>query len=422
MCCIIPINLTRDTRNILLMKRSAIKKRPLSDTTLLNLEPENKDYRERDSNSLYFLVQKTGKKSWQLRYKNENGNWTWMGLGAYPEVSGALARRKANEQLEKIARGESIETKSILKSKQQKVANQKFSILINEWLNTKKANWGTPTFDKAKKSIERHIIPVFGDRDFTSISPIEWFTFFQGLQRNLNIHTQVEKLTSYCRNTYDWAKFQGRVNSNPLEGITKHLDKSVNGNMKFIELDELPTLVRSVRNYPKRNLAIGLELFILLFPRPVELRFATWDQFDLEKAIWLKPAEIMKKGIAHAVPLPKQAIVLLKELQLYKTESNLLFPSRGSLTKPISDNTFNMALNRMGYKGRQNPHGFRHIASTALNNRFSDKAQVIEACLAHIKKGVKGVYDKAAHFEERRVVMQWWADEIDQLSLGHKIT
>ncbi|MFE1966881.1 tyrosine-type recombinase/integrase, partial [Acinetobacter baumannii] len=379
------------------MKRSAIKKRPLSDTTLLNLEPENKDYRERDSNSLYFLVQKTGKKSWQLRYKNENGNWTWMGLGAYPEVSGALARRKANEQLEKIARGESIETKSILKSKQQKVANQKFSILINEWLNTKKANWGTPTFDKAKKSIERHIIPVFGDRDFTSISPIEWFTFFQGLQRNLNIHTQVEKLTSYCRNTYDWAKFQGRVNSNPLEGITKHLDKSVNGNMKFIELDELPTLVRSVRNYPKRNLAIGLELFILLFPRPVELRFATWDQFDLEKAIWLKPAEIMKKGIAHAVPLPKQAIVLLKELQLYKTESNLLFPSRGSLTKPISDNTFNMALNRMGYKGRQNPHGFRHIASTALNNRFSDKAQVIEACLAHIKKGVKGVYDKAAH-------------------------
>ncbi|HCQ9724364.1 TPA: tyrosine-type recombinase/integrase [Acinetobacter baumannii] len=383
------------------MKRSAIKKRPLSDTTLLNLEPENKDYRERDSNSLYFLVQKTGKKSWQLRYKNENGNWTWMGLGAYPEVSGALARRKANEQLEKIARGESIETKSILKSKQQKVANQKFSILINEWLNTKKANWGTPTFDKAKKSIERHIIPVFGDRDFTSISPIEWFTFFQGLQRNLNIHTQVEKLTSYCRNTYDWAKFQGRVNSNPLEGITKHLDKSVNGNMKFIELDELPTLVRSVRNYPKRNLAIGLELFILLFPRPVELRFATWDQFDLEKAIWLKPAEIMKKGIAHAVPLPKQAIVLLKELQLYKTESNLLFPSRGSLTKPISDNTFNMALNRMGYKGRQNPHGFRHIASTALNNRFSDKAQVIEACLAHIKKGVKGVYDKAAHFEER---------------------
>lgn len=401
MCCIIPINLTRDTRNILFMKRSAIKKRPLSDTTLLNLEPENKDYRERDSNSLYFLVQKTGKKSWQLRYKNENGNWTWMGLGAYPEVSGALARRKANEQLEKIARGESIETKSILKSKQQKVANQKFSILINEWLNTKKANWGTPTFDKAKKSIERHIIPVFGDRDFTSISPIEWFTFFQGLQRNLNIHTQVEKLTSYCRNTYDWAKFQGRVNSNPLEGITKHLDKSVNGNMKFIELDELPTLVRSVRNYPKRNLAIGLELFILLFPRPVELRFATWDQFDLEKAIWLKPAEIMKKGIAHAVPLPKQAIVLLKELQLYKTESNLLFPSRGSLTKPISDNTFNMALNRMGYKGRQNPHGFRHIASTALNNRFSDKAQVIEACLAHIKKGVKGVYDKAAHFEER---------------------
>ncbi|MDH0178724.1 tyrosine-type recombinase/integrase [Acinetobacter pittii] len=399
------------------MKRNAIKKRPLSDTTLLNLEPEEKDYREPDNGALYFVVKKTGRKSWQLRYKKENGQWSWMGLGAYPEVGGALARRKASEQLAKIALGESIETKSTLKLKQQKVANQKFSILINEWLNTKKNNWGAATFDKAKKSIERHIIPAFGDRDFTSISPVEWFTFFQGLQRNLNIHTQVDKLTSYCRNTYDWAKFQGRVNSNPLEGMAKHLDKNVGGNMKFVELDELPTLIRSIRSYPKRNLAIGLELFILLFPRPVELRSATWDQFDLEKAVWTKPAEIMKNGIAHAVPLPKQAILLLKELQLYKTESNLLFPSRGSLTKPISDNTFNMALNRMGYKGRQNPHGFRHIASTALNNRFSDKEQVIETCLAHMKKGVKGVYDKAAHFEERKEVMQWYADELDRYLL-----
>ncbi|WP_445346258.1 tyrosine-type recombinase/integrase [Acinetobacter bohemicus] len=399
------------------MKRDAIKKRPLSDTTLANLESEEKDYRERDIGALYFLVQKTGKKSWQLRYKNEKGVWSWKGIGGYPSVSGAVARRKANELSEKLANGEVLETRKQTKQKQQEIEDQKFSKLMNEWLDTKKSVWGATTFDKAQKSINRHIIPKFGERNFTEIIAKEWFDFFQGLQRELNIHTQVEKLTSYCRNAYDWAKFQAKINSNPIDGITKHLDKNDGGSMKFVEIDELPQLIIDIRNHHQRKLAIGLELMILLFPRPVELRFATWGQFNFEKAIWIKPAEIMKKGIVHAVPLPIQAITLLKELEDYKTESDLLFAGRNSLSEPISDNTFNMALNRMGYKGRQNPHGFRHIASTALNNKFSHKEQVVEASLAHMKKGIKGIYDKGSHLEERVEMMQWWADYIDALVL-----
>lgn len=397
------------------MKRTAIKKRPLSDTTLASLEPEDKDYRELDSNGLYFLVQKKGNKSWQLRYKKPDGKWSWMGLGAYPAISGALARKKANEILNKLSNGEMIETKADIKKQATEQKALLFKNLMYDWLNTKETNWGFDTFDKAKKSIERHIIPKFGNRDFTSISPKEWFDFFQSLQRDLGIYTQTEKLTSYCRNAYDWAKFQEKIKFNPLEGITKHLDKNQGGNMKFVDIDEFPALIRAIRSYPKRDKAIGLELFALLFPRPVELRYATWDQFDLDKAVWIKPAVIMKKDIPHAVPLPRQAIVLLKELLTYKTESNFLFPGRGSLSEPVSDNTFNTALNRLGYKDRQNPHGFRHIASTQLNNRFSDKEQVVEATLAHLKKGVKGVYDKGAHFEERIGMMQWWADEIDRI-------
>ncbi|HAV3554393.1 integrase [Acinetobacter baumannii] len=397
------------------MKRTAIKKRPLSDTTLASLEPEDKDYRELDSNGLYFLVQKKGNKSWQLRYKKADGKWSWMGLGAYPAISGALARKKANEILNKLSNGEMIETKADIRKQATEQKALLFKNLMYDWLNTKEPNWGFDTFDKAKKSIERHIIPKFGNRDFTGISPKEWFDFFQSLQRDLGIYTQTEKLTSYCRNAYDWAKFQEKIKFNPLEGITKHLDKNQGGNMKFVDIDEFPALIRAIRSYPKRDKAIGLELFALLFPRPVELRYATWDQFDLDKAVWIKPAVIMKKNIPHAVPLPRQAIALLKELLTYKTESNFLFPGRGSLSEPVSDNTFNTALNRLGYKDRQNPHGFRHIASTQLNNRFSDKEQVVEATLAHLKKGVKGVYDKGAHFDERIGMMQWWADEIDRI-------
>lgn len=397
------------------MKRAAIKKRPLSDTALASLEPEDKDYRELDGNGLYFRVQPNGKKSWLFRYKKNDGKWSWLGLGAYPKVSAASARKRAIELQNSIAGGQEVHTKVSTKQKQVAEANMMFSTLINDWLATKVNNWDEVTYDKAVKSIHRHIIPEFGHRDYSQITPQEWLSFFKSLQNDLGIYTQIEKLTSYCRSSYNLAKFRGEITSNPLEGMTEFLDKGDRGNMKHVELYELPELIQAIRTHASRPIAIGLELLVLLFPRPSELREAVWDDFNLDQAEWIKPAEKTKTGIIHAVPLPKQAITLLRELQSFKTESDLLFPSRDSYERPISNMTFNVALNRLGYKNRQNPHGFRHIASTAFNNKYSDKGQVVEACLGHIKKGVKGRYDKAQHFEERIEMMQWWADEVDRM-------
>ena len=397
------------------MKRAAIKKRPLSDTALASLEPEDKDYRELDGNGLYFRVQPNGKKSWLFRYKKNDGKWSWLGLGAYPKVSAASARKRAIELQNSIAGGQEVHTKVSTKQKQVAEANMMFSTLINDWLATKVNNWDEVTYDKAVKSIHRHIIPEFGHRDYSQITPQEWLSFFKSLQNDLGIYTQIEKLTSYCRSSYNLAKFRGEITSNPLEGMTEFLDKGDRGNMKHVEINELSELIQSIRTHASRPIAIGLELLVLLFPRPSELREAVWDDFNLDQAEWIKPAEKTKTGIIHAVPLPKQAITLLRELQSFKTESDLLFPSRDSYERPISNMTFNVALNRLGYKNRQNPHGFRHIASTAFNNKYSDKGQVVEACLGHIKKGVKGRYDKAQHFEERIEMMQWWADEVDRM-------
>ena len=224
------------------MERSDIKRFPMSDTTLSSLEPEDKDYRELDSLGLYFLVQKKGTKSWQLRYKKQDGKWSWIGLGPYPAISGVLARKKARKLLVKLSNGEEVLSRRSIKQQAIESENQRFKVLMLDWLDTKKSNWGHDTFDKAVKSINRHIIPKFGHRDFTTISPKEWFDFFQSLQRDLDIYTQVEKLTSYVRNAYDWAKFQEKIVFNPLEGITKHLDKNEGGNMKFVEIEEFPTL------------------------------------------------------------------------------------------------------------------------------------------------------------------------------------
>lgn len=151
--------------------------------------------------------------------------------------------------------------------------------------------------------------------------------------------------------------------------------------MDFVELHELPDLIRAIRSYKNRALAIGLELFVLLLCRPGELRLATWQQFDFKRMVWEKPASNTKTKNAHAVPLSKQAIKLLNELKQLELPSNYLFPGRYSMDTPISDGTFNKALKKLGYAGRQDPHGFRHIASTALNNAYSDKSQVIESAL-----------------------------------------
>jgi integrase len=124
----------------------------------------------------------------------------------------------------------------------------------------------------------------------------------------------------------------------------------------------------------------------------------------------------MKMKKEHKVPLAKQALLLLQELKQLTSHSPFLFPSRSNKGQPKSDTVFIEALKRIGYGGKQNPHGFRHIASTILNNQFSDKSQVVEACLAHSKKGVKAAYDKATHYEERKIMMQWYADHLERLA------
>jgi len=396
------------------MNRKNIKKRPLADTVLSGLESEEKEYRELDGNNLYFRVQPSGKKSWQLRYKNADKKWSWLGLGSYPLVSAAAARAKAADLQLQLSKG--LQIKNNLEKKEEVIKQEaKFGNLMIAWLDTRQNRWNKVTYEKAVKSINKHIMPAFGHKNATEITSDHWFGFFLDLQRNLGIFNQVAKLVSYCRSTYDLAKFRGKLEVNPLEGINQHLQVYKKGSMDYVHFFELPELLSKIREYPKREIAIALELLVLLYPRPSELRLAKWDQFDFERKVWIRPSTVMKNGVSHAIPLPEQAIQLLIELREVNHLSDLLFPSRTSLLEPISDNTFNMALKRMGYKGRQDPHGFRHIASTKLNDQFSDRPQVIEASLSHLKPGVKGIYDTGAHYEERIGMMQWWANEVYSL-------
>lgn len=388
----------------------------MPDTVLSSLEPEEKEYRELDGNGLYFRVKPDGKKAWLFRYKKPDGKWSWLGIGTYPKISGQLARQKASELVSECSTGiDLVVTKQQKKQAEQEASNRTFEKLAREWLDGKINRWTEGTMKRNKGALEKHIFPIMGKRLYRDIKPIEWMNLFKGIQREKGIIEQSNRMRALCQEIYDLAKVTGRIEYNPLEGLHKFLETAKTENMKHVSANELPALLRAIRNYPTRDVSIGLQLLAMLFCRPSELRTAFWKEFDLEASEWTIPAERMKKRREHIIPLPKQAIELLTELKAYSSDSSYLFPSRSSKSKPKSDTVFIMALRRLGYEGRQSPHGFRHIASTTLREKGFNR-DYVESALAHVTGGVEGVYNKAAYLNDRKPMMQEWADYLDKLA------
>ncbi|MDP3848708.1 MAG: tyrosine-type recombinase/integrase [Pseudomonas sp.] len=403
------------------MKRSEIKRRPLADTTLGGLEPENAVYREHDGLGLYFRVKPNGGKSWELRYKKPDGKWSWLGLGSYPEVSGLGARQKAAELRADAADGiNPLTAKHARKASELEATNSTFKALALEWIEIRRPGWADSTAKRTIGALELHAFPVFGQRVYASILPIEWMEFLQGMER-LGIIEQMSRVRRSCKEIYDLARVTGRAVHNPLEGLSRFLQSRPAENYAHVTAKELPTLLRAISAYPHaHDLRLGLRLLMLTGVRPSELREARWNEFDRKAGLWLIPAERMKKRRAHTVPLSRQVLDALEQLYKMTGAYPLLFPGRNDRTKPRSNMAFNMALRRMGYAGQQTGHGFRHIASTTLRENGFAKDHV-EAQLSHVEDGVSGVYNKATYLEQRRTMMQWYADHLDDLEKNNVV-
>ncbi len=408
------------------MKRADIKKRPMADTVLENLEPDTKEYRELDGDGLYLRVKPDGSKSWQLRYKKPCGKWSWIGLGSYGksehQLTGEQARRKVRELRDEAAVGNDnlLATKRAKKAAEEEAANNTFEHLAREWHSTKCKTWSPGTATRTIGALEKHIFPTFGKRPYSSILPMEWMQHLRAMEQT-GIIEQTGRVRGMCRDIYDLARVTGRATHNPLEGLHRFLQTKSAENFAHVSLDELPPLLRAIDAYPHAiDVRIGLKLLAMLACRPSELREASWSEFDLDSAEWLIPAERMKRRREHLVTLPKQAIALLRELHNITGSYQLLFPGRSNTTKPRSNTVFLMALRRLGYEGRQTGHGFRHLASTILNENGFD-SQHVEAHLSHVKEGVRGVYDKSTYLEQRKVMMQWYADHLEKLAVGNVV-
>lgn len=378
-------------------------------------------YRVNDGNGLYFLVRPNGQKSWELRFKKADGKWSWLSIGNYQQLSGAMARKKAREiQQEALSSNIPIQSKRDQKLAAALDDSNTFEKLALEWFEARRKSWDAKNAKKILAALSLHVFPVFGHRNFTEIMPMEWMTFFRGMESR-GIFEQTSKIRRNCIDIYTLARVTGRALHNPIDGIHKFLTSKPAENYSHVSPEEFPDLIRAARSYSgAKNIQLGLQLLMLTFVRPSELREAPWAEFDLQRKLWFIPGERMKKRRDHIVPLSKQAIDILTELKTISGHYPLLFPGRNDQTKPLSNTAFNMALRRMGYEGKQTGHGFRHIASTILREHGFARDHV-EAQLAHAEGGVSGVYNKAIYLEQRKEMMQWYADHIDKLAKGNVV-
>ena len=374
---------------------------PLTDTECRKAQPKDKQYRLSDSHGLSLIITTKGQKYWNVRV-TVHGERKSESLGPYPDLSLKKARELAYELKHRYSR-------SVL----HEDLKPYFKEVAEDWFNNQKETWSSKHISNVRASLDELYIALANKR-INQIQAPEILQIIKKIEARGSLEI-AKRTLSRCGMVMKYAIAHRYRYDNPAGDLVYALKNKRVKNLASLSASEMPEFLRRIKAYPTLDSRIGLQLLTLLFTRPSELREAKWEEFDLENALWTIPDFRMKKRREHTIPLSKQAVQLLQELKNIHSESDYLFPSRSNKNKPKSDTVFIMALRRLGYEGRQTPHGFRHIASTILNNKGFDERH-IESALAHVKDGVAGVYNKAQYLEDRARLMQWYADYLEELA------
>jgi integrase len=397
------------------MKRSSIKRRPLADSVLHSLEPEAKVYQEKDSPGLYLRVKPNGGKSWLFRYKKPDGKWGWKGAGGFPAVSGKLARQKARDWQDTLSDGGTIEVDTGIQ-----ITVTTFGDVAEQWYQRK------VDIGRARDSIEQY--RRYLDMDIYEVipqgTPLDEVTRLmcanvQARIESRKAYTMAEKVRRWLIQILSLAVGQGLCENNPASELKQiAIQKPKITHYPHLLEPELPAFLKALRESSSKRLTLILTRLVLRTAcRPGMARFAEWSEMDLENGWWLIPGDKMKTGEPHSIPLSRQTLEDLRELQEITGRNKWLFPGYGAVNPTMSENTVNKCLSLVGYKGKLVGHGSRHTASTLLNEHEWDD-RIVEAQLAHKVQGVKGVYNKAKYLEIRKGMMQWYSDYLDYLEFG----
>lgn len=376
-----------------------------------------------DGGNLRLLVEGNGSKTWQFR-KTVAQKETTYNLGSYPQMTLAEARERAADYRKKAKDGVDLGVERRLRKLQLlDDSGNTFQKVAEEMLALKKRNGISDSYlKKIEGALRANLFPSLGPIPIGQITP----ALLKGELKRIEARGSLNMLSFVLQvagEIFDLAKSDNRfVGDNPAAALRKNVFAKHKGDrMKALSWDEMPGFLHRLDGfYGEFATRCCIQLLVWSACRPGEVRKAKWSEFDLVKAVWIIPAERMKLRQAHRVPLPKQAVLMLKELKLVTGAKEFLFPSqRGSKALVVSDMAILQAIRRTVGHSDVTAHGFRAVFRTYAGESLLWPEQVLEAALAHGKKNaVVGAYDRATHFAERRKLMQWYADGLDKLKKG----
>lgn len=390
--------------------------KPLTDLFLKKLtNPDRKKYS--DGGGLHLFISPAGSKLWHMTYYF-GGKERVLSFGPYPLISLKEAREKRDAAKKLLLEG--IDPGQKKREQKERDANT-FEKVFNEWFTKFHSTKDPDTQKRMKSYFTKYVFPYIGSRPIKELAPKDIWKCVERMEQK-GIVESAHRTLSYCGHVFRYATANGFAERDITVDLKGLLPPSIKKHYAtIIEPREIGKLLRAIDEYQGHYpVTCALKLAPLLFVRPGELRRAEWEEFDFERAEWHIPPEKMKIKVKHIVPLSTQALTILKELYIFNGRGQYLFPSLMTNKRPVSDNTFNTALRRMGYtKEEMTAHGFRAMASTLLNEQGYNR-DWIERQLAHCERNkVRAAYNYAEFMQERRTMMQEWADYLDKLKSIH---
>lgn len=395
---------------------------PLSDTQIRNLKPQAKPYKVSDFEGLYITVTATGSKLWHMKYRIA-GREKRLSFGPYPKITLATARRLRDEAKGILANGDDPGVVKQEEKQIRRVSNERtFASLASGYLAKAVKEGRAPATLSKTEWLLGLANADFGTMPIADITSPMALACLRKIEGKGNYET-AKRLRATMSAVFRYAIANGVAEVDPTYALRDALIRpTVTPRAAITDVKALGGLLRSIDAFEGQNTTrIALQLMALLAQRPGELRHAKWDQFDFVTGVWSIPAEVMKMRRPHTVPLPTEALELLKQLKQQTGNGVYLFPSLRSAHRPMSENTLNAALRRMGYAGDEmTAHGFRATFSTLANESGLWHPDAIERALAHIETNqVRRAYDRGQHWEERVKLASWWSSFLGDVRQRH---
>ena len=407
----------------------------LSNTSIRNAKPKASPYKLADEKGLFLLVQPSGGMLWRMKYRidgrDEAGNSKRvekkLGLGTFPDVSLKDARDRRDEARVLLAKGidPAEQKRRDIQASKVSAANT-FTAVANAYIAKNERDGLAANTIVKRRWFVRLLQKAIGSRPISDILPFDILEAVRPYEAAKN-DEKAHRTLQFAGSVYRYAIANQLVTTDPTRDLRGALAKRKPKHLAAIlEPKRVGELLRAIDGYEGQGLPItriALQVSPHLFVRPGELRRAEWTEIDLETAVWRIPAAKMKGRQEHVVPLSSQAIALFEAARALTGDGRYVFPSIRTPAKPMSENTVNAALRRLGFtKDEMTAHGFRAMASTLLNESGKWSSDAIERALAHKDKdSVRAAYHRGAHWAERVKMAQWWSDHLDILRKGADI-